>query len=62
MAEKRCILDQRKTCDDCGECDRCDLDPGKKCDNCGKCVETGYDYNGIEIFDILHEEDRGDSD
>ena len=35
---KKCLLDEDKICDDCGECDRCDLDPNKICDNCCKCL------------------------
>ena len=42
---KKCVLDDEKICDDCGECDRCDLDPNKKCDNCGKCLDQ---YNTDE--------------
>ena len=42
MAEpKKCILDDQKICDGCGECDRCDLDPNKICDNCMKCMGVG---------------------
>ena len=36
--KRRCLLDENKICDDCGECDRCDLDPTKICDNCCKCI------------------------
>ena len=50
---KMCVLDERKVCDDCGECMVCDLDPNKICDNCMKCVNTGADYNAIEIDEIL---------
>ena len=39
MEGKRiCLLDEKKICDDCGECDRCDLDPNKICDNCCRCI------------------------
>lgn len=38
MKEKRCVLDEEKLCDDCGECLRCDLDPNKICDNCCLCI------------------------
>ena len=34
---RKCILDDSKECDDCGDC-RCDLDPNKICDNCCKCL------------------------
>lgn len=50
--EKRCVLDESKICDECGECQRCDLDPSKICDNCMKCVQSGADYNAIEIDEI----------
>lgn len=44
-AERLCLLDETKVCDDCGECNRCDLDPNKICDNCCKCLalEDGDD-------------------
>ncbi|MBO4384134.1 MAG: hypothetical protein J5854_01775 [Clostridia bacterium] len=35
---KVCVLDDKKVCDDCGECNRCDLDPDKICDNCCRCI------------------------
>lgn len=54
MSERRmCVLDEQKICDDCGECNLCDLDPTKICDNCMKCVNTGADYNAIEIDEII---------
>lgn len=56
----KCILDQRKKCDDCGECDKCDLNPNKICDNCGKCLKLeDYDTKKIEIDDIISEEGEG---
>ena len=58
MNIKKCILDDRKTCDECGECQRCDLDPTKICDNCMKCVSTtGADYLAIEIDEIILNEE-----
>lgn len=51
--EKRCVLDENKICDDCGECSVCDLDPNKICDNCMKCLQTGADYRAIEIDEII---------
>ena len=50
---KYCVLDESKICDDCGECGVCDLDPNKLCDNCMKCVQSGADYNAIEIDEII---------
>ena len=40
MENKRCVLDEEKMCNNCGECDKCDLDPNKICDNCGKCLDV----------------------
>ena len=45
MKNKRCVLDDEKMCNNCGECDRCDLDPNKICDTCGKCLD---EYNTDE--------------
>ncbi len=35
-----CILelDEKRKCDNCGECDICDLNRNKKCDNCMECI------------------------
>jgi hypothetical protein len=57
MEEKRCVLDEEKICDDCGECARCDLDPDKFCDNCMKCVRSGADYRAIEVDEVLETEE-----
>ena len=46
--EKQCVLYDRQ-CINCGECDICDLDPKKICDNCGKCIESGNDYNIMDV-------------
>lgn len=54
--QKYCVLDENKLCDDCGECNVCDLDPNKICDNCMKCLQTGADYNAIEVDEILVDE------
>ncbi len=51
--EKRCVLDEDKICNECGECQRCDLDPNKICDNCMKCVSSGADYAAVEIDEII---------
>lgn len=53
---KKCVLDESKTCNDCGECSRCDLDPNKICDSCGKCLETEADSRAIYIDDIILDE------
>ena len=53
--EKECVLYDRK-CINCGECDMCDLDPKKVCDNCGKCIESGDDYNIMDV-DLTVEDD-----
>ena len=48
MKNKKCVLYDRD-CIDCGECDICDLDPSKICDNCGKCIDSGSDYNTVDV-------------
>ena len=45
---KACVLYDRP-CTNCGECDMCDLDPSKKCDNCGRCIDSGNDYNTVDV-------------
>ncbi len=41
---RRCVLDETKLCDNCGECDRCDLEPKEICDTCMQCGSaTGAD-------------------
>ena len=52
MADK-CVLDENKICNDCGECDKCDLDKNKICDNCGKCIGLDADSRAIEIEDVI---------
>lgn len=46
-----CVLDETKSCTDCGECDRCDIDPSKICDNCGKCLDE-YNTNSKGFVEI----------
>lgn len=53
MSVKKCILDERKICDECGECDFCDLNPFKRCDNCGKCLELDAEYRELKIDDVI---------
>ncbi|MCQ1529890.1 hypothetical protein [Lutispora saccharofermentans] len=53
---KECVLYDRY-CIECGECNICDLDKNKICDNCCKCIEDDADYTGIDIDDIIMEED-----
>ena len=53
--KKECVLYDRE-CVNCGECDMCDLDPKKVCDNCGKCIESGDDYNIMDV-DLTVEDD-----
>lgn len=62
MEEKRCMLDEEKICDDCGECVRCDLDPDKFCDNCMRCVRSGADYRAIEVDEVLETEEVPEND
>lgn len=57
--EKMCILDERKKCNECGNCDICDLNPDKICDNCGKCInmENG-EGKDILIDKIIEDPDE----
>lgn len=50
--KKKCVLNEEKFCDDCGECDYCDLNPFKICDNCGKCIDSSDEYREIKIDKI----------
>lgn len=50
---EKCILDETKVCDNCGECDKCDSEQGKLCDNCGKCIGFDADSRAIEIEDVI---------
>lgn len=50
---KMCVLDGKKLCNDCGECNRCDIDDNKICDNCGKCIGLNADSRAIQIDDII---------
>lgn len=55
---KKCVLDPRKLCDNCNQCNRCDLDPSKLCDNCFRCLDMGEeDYAKISISRIVLDED-----
>lgn len=59
MNKKQCILNEKKVCNSCNECNTCDLNPSKKCNNCGKCLELeGYDMKAIKIDTILDDEDE----
>lgn len=49
---KKCVLDENKICNDCGECNYCDLNPFKICDNCGKCISSNDEYREIKIDKI----------
>ena len=51
--DDKCLLDDNKICNDCGECDKCDLDSSKLCDNCGKCIGMDADSRAIEIEDVI---------
>lgn len=55
MPAKKCILDEKKLCDDCGECDYCDLNPFKLCDNCGRCIGMNEEYRELKIDDMIIE-------
>ena len=54
---KDCIFNNKKICNDCGECDVCELNSNKKCNNCGKCLELeGYDVKAIKIDEVFEDE------
>lgn len=53
---RKCVLDEDKTCIECGECNLCDLDKNKICDNCCKCIESDKEYEEIKIDKILFDE------
>ncbi len=57
LERRYCVLEDGKLCDDCGQCRVCDLDPNKICDNCMKCVNTGAEYNAIEIDEVFESEE-----
>lgn len=49
---KMCVLDEKKVCDECGECNRCDLDPNKICDNCCRCIameDEGKEFRSMTV-------------
>lgn len=57
MKREVCIFSNKKTCTDCGECEKCDLNANKKCNNCGKCLEMeGYDMKAIKIDEIIEDD------
>ncbi len=51
---KKCVIDDNKICDECGECDFCDLNPFKRCDNCGRCIDDDKAaYRELKIDDVV---------
>jgi len=51
---KYCIFDEKKVCNDCGECNICEYNRDKICDNCGKCLEIeGYDVKAVKIDEVF---------
>lgn len=58
---KECVLYDRY-CIECGECNMCDLDRNKICDNCCKCIEQDADYAGIDIDDIIIEDEEDETE
>ena len=53
VSRKMCVLDERKVCNQCGECDYCDLNPFKKCSNCGRCIDSDSEYREIKIDGVI---------
>jgi len=64
MNLKKCIFDDDKICDSCGDCDICDIDPLKLCDNCGKCIGEDKDFSSkaVSIDEIIEDEEFEDSE
>ena len=55
---KNCIFNDKKICNNCGECEVCELNSNKKCNNCGKCLELeGYDVKAIKIDEVFEAEE-----
>ena len=60
---KNCIFNDKKNCNDCGECEVCELNSNKKCDNCGKCLELeGFDVKAIKIDEVFENAGTGKLD
>jgi len=60
---KNCIFNDKKICNNCGECEICELNSNKKCNNCGECLELeGYDVKAINIDEVFEDDVAGDSD
>jgi len=48
---KYCIFDEKKVCNDCGECNICEYN---RDNNCGKCLEIeGYDVKAVKIDEVF---------
>jgi hypothetical protein len=59
--DKNCMFNNKKVCDDCGQCDVCDLDNKKVCNSCGKCLEIeGVDIRAVKIDEISEVEEKND--
>lgn len=51
---KICIFNDKKNCNNCGECDVCEYNKNKQCDNCSKCLQLeGYDVKAIKIDEVF---------
>ncbi|MBU3160632.1 hypothetical protein KPL37_12835 [Clostridium frigoris] len=60
---KNCIFNNKKICNDCGDCEVCELNSNKKCDNCGKCLELeGFDVKAIKIDEVFENAGTGKLD
>ena len=62
MDLKKCLLNEKLNCTECGECTRCDHDPDKLSDNCMKRLHTDADYTAIEIDEVFESTDVPDED
>ena len=63
MIDKKCILDNNKNCDNCGDCEVCDLDSKKICDNCGKCLgESDFETRALMVDEIIEDPEELETD
>lgn len=63
MIDKKCIFEDKKNCDNCGDCEVCDLDSKKICDNCGRCLgETDFETRALKVDEIIEEEGELEND
>ena len=63
MIDKKCIFDDKKNCENCGECEVCDLDSNKICDNCGSCLgEKNFETRALKVDEIIEDPEELETD